>query len=185
MSPVQAQSRRLVRHRPGDGGSLGEGGFTIVEVMMASVILVVGFIGMISAITVGSEMMATARRQALATQIITHECEKLRLLTWANMPAAGTTAVTIDSLFTGDIAAAGVPFTLSRTTTDVISNELKEVTFTITWSKTGTTAAATTATGSWLERLSFAGNAPVARTYTRTATVYYGRYGVNNSLQRL
>lgn len=152
---------------------------------MASVILVVGFLGMISAITAGSEMMATARRQLLATQIINHEFEKLRLVTWANMPSAGTATVTVDSQFSSDMSAAGVTFTLSRTTTDIISNELKEVTFTITWVKSGTTTAANTATGSWLQRISFSGNAPISRTYTRTASNYFGRYGVNNSLQRL
>ncbi|MEJ1972725.1 MAG: prepilin-type N-terminal cleavage/methylation domain-containing protein [Lacunisphaera sp.] len=60
-------------------------GFTIIEVMMAAVILVVGFMGMIQAITIGSEMLATARRQTLAAQIITHEIEQLRLKDWSTV----------------------------------------------------------------------------------------------------
>lgn len=152
---------------------------------MASVILVVGFMGMISAITVGSEMMATARRQALATQILNHEVEKLRLTAWSGLPGAGTASVTVDSQFNSDMTAAGVVFSLSRTTTDIISNELKEITFTITWTKSGTTTAPNAPTGSWLQRLSFSGNAPIARTYTRMTTAYFGKYGLSNSLQRL
>jgi hypothetical protein len=149
------------------------------------VILVVGFIGMISALTVGSEMMATARRQNLATQIINHEFEKLRLVTWSNMPVAGTATVTVDSQFSSAITAAGVTFVLTRTTTDVISSEMKEVTFTVTWTKSGTSTAANAATGSWLQRISFSGNAPISRSYSRAATSYFGKYGLNNSLQRL
>jgi hypothetical protein len=57
-------------------------GFTIVEVMVAATILVVGFIGLIEAITVTSGMMDHARRQTLATQIINHEIETLRFLSW-------------------------------------------------------------------------------------------------------
>src|SRR3954462_1301399 len=83
-------------------------GFTIVEVMMAAAILVVGFMGMIQAITIGSEMLATARRQTLAAQIITFETEKLRLVSWSGMPAAGTSTITIDSQFTSAIAACGL-----------------------------------------------------------------------------
>lgn len=50
--------------------------------MMASVILVVGFMGMISAMTATSGMMDHARRQSVANQILNHEIEDLRFLTW-------------------------------------------------------------------------------------------------------
>jgi Tfp pilus assembly protein PilV len=169
-------------------------GFTIVEVMMASVILVVGFIGMIQGITVGSEMLATARRQTLAAQIINHETEKLRLSSWATVSALTTfsTAITIDSQFDSAITACGLvkgtTITLTRITANVqpdgANTELKEVTFTVTWNKSGTNTAATTATGSWLNQLSFASPSPIARTYTRTATAYFGKYGLNLAYQR-
>jgi Tfp pilus assembly protein PilV len=167
-------------------------GFTIVEVMMAAVILVVGFIGMISAITVGSEMLATARRQTLATQIIHHEFEKLRLSSWSTIsaPLATISATNYTSLTPDDtqfdtvITASGATFNFSRTVTNVTS-DLYEVTLTVTWSKSGTTTAATTATGSWLSQLAFSRNSPISRTYTRTASAYFGKYGLGNSLQRL
>src|SRR5512140_1701005 len=84
-------------------GSQSEGGFTLIEVMMAATILVVGFIGMIQAVSLTCRMMDHARRQILATQIVNHEIEKLRLVGWSNGStgindlAAGPTTVTIDS----------------------------------------------------------------------------------------
>lgn len=163
---------------------------------MASVILVVGFIGMISAITVGSEMLTTAKRQNLATQIINHELEKARLLSFATIDAyaAGPVSLTIDSQFSAAITACGLttdtsnsanPYiTLERTVSDVVSGGLCQVTFTITWQKSGTTSAANTATGSWLQKLSLGGNAPVQRTYVRKGFGFFGKYGLNLNAQR-
>jgi Tfp pilus assembly protein PilV len=160
-------------------------GFTIVEVMMASVILVVGLMGMIQGVTIGSEMMATARRQTIAAQILEHEISKLRLADWATVSAlTNSSAATYDSdqaSIDTAIAASGVSFNLARTVT-LITTDLYEVAFTVTWTKSGTTTAATTATGSWLNKLSFAGSAPIARTYTRKSTAYFGKYGLNLKL---
>jgi Tfp pilus assembly protein PilV len=170
--------------------------FTIVEVMMAAVILVVGFIGMISAVTVGSEMLATARRQNLAAQIINHELEKLRYVDFATIDAyaAGPTTLTIDTQFSNDITACGLttdnsnlanPYIkLERSMSGVVTGGLCQVTFTVTWQKSGTTAAANTATGSWLENLSFRGSAPVQRTYVRKGVGFFGKYGLNLNVQR-
>lgn len=83
-------------------------GFTIVEVMMASVILVVGFIGMIQAVTIGSEMLATARRQTIAAQILNHEMERLRMVSWTSLSNLATT--TTWSSGTGYTAGATVRY---------------------------------------------------------------------------
>ncbi|MDQ5979245.1 MAG: hypothetical protein QG602_2219 [Verrucomicrobiota bacterium] len=164
-----------------------ERGFTIIEVMVASVILVVGFMGMIQAITMGSEMMATARRQTLAAQILEHEIGKLRLTAWASLPAeSSNTPVTIDPHFATAISSCGLTttdITLSRTTTIPVAN-LKEVTFTLTWTKSGSNAAAATPSGSWFEQLAFYRPSSAARTYTRKATAFFGKYGLNHSIQR-
>jgi prepilin-type N-terminal cleavage/methylation domain-containing protein len=68
-------------------------GFTLVEVMMAALILTVGFMGLVQAVTISSGMMDTARRQTLAAQILNHEIESLRFASWAtvsNLPTAQT-----------------------------------------------------------------------------------------------
>lgn len=164
-----------------------QSGFTIVEVMMAAVILVVGFMGMIQAVTMGSEMLATARRQNIAAQILTHEIERLRLDNWTAISALSTSAA---ATYTSDssaintaISGSGVTFTLARTVT-TLTTDLREVTFTVTWIKSGTTTAAPTTTGSWLQQLSFYREAPIRRTYTRSSTAYFGKYGLNLNVQR-
>ncbi len=163
-------------------------GFTIVEVMMASVILVVGFMGMIQGITVSSEMLATARRQTIATQIISHETEKLRLKSWTYLSALTSSSAATYNSDSSDInmaiAASGVSFTLA-TTVSTITTDLREVVYTVTWTKSGNNIAATPPTGSWLDQLSFFNQqSPIARTYTRVSTAYFTKYGLNLSYQR-
>jgi Tfp pilus assembly protein PilV len=168
------------------------GAFTIVEVMMAATILVVGFMGMIQAITIGSEMLATARRQTLAAQILEHEIGKLRLTSWSSLPATGTATVSLDSYFDNAIAACGLTassITLSRTTTAIDPDgdgtaDMKNITFTLAWTKSGTTTAATAPTGNWLDQLAFYRPSATNRTYTRKSTAIFGKYGLNLSMQR-
>lgn len=237
---------------------------------MASVILVAGMMGMISAITVSSEMLATSRRQTIASQLITNELERLRLESWSTIYALPTTTTwasgsgytvgstarynggwyrchtahtasatitpmssvywsaymtygSTNTYYRGDVVyysttglwyrytsatatsgvlptnttywatysgsitntgiADGVSFTLTRNIVDVTA-DLREISFVVSWSKSGTNTAATTPTGSWLSQLSFSRNSPISRTYTRAATGYFGRYGLNTSIQR-
>jgi hypothetical protein len=143
--------------------------------------------GMIQAVTIGSEMLATAKRQALAQQILDHEMEKLRLSGWSTvsgLSSTGASAYTSDlAALNSAIAASGVTFNLSRSVA-TLTTDLVEVTFTVTWTKGGTTTAASTPTGSWLQQLSFYRESPVARTYTRKSTTWFGKYGLNQAAQR-
>jgi len=149
--------------------------FTLVEVMMAATILVVGFVGLIQAVTVSSAMMDTARRQTLAAEIINHEIEKLRLVPWSvltgtdivGLPTAAT-AVAIDAQFNAAIAASGAAFSLSRQVADPVAN-LREVTFTVTW-------VVTTSRRSGASLVTF--------TYTRINSAYFSKYGLNLTYQR-
>jgi len=192
--------------------------FSIIDVMMGATILVVGLMGLIQAVTIGSEMLATARRQTLAAQILDQQIENLRFETWATISgyAAGPTTIDIDSRFRqawssatayaiGDVVsssnvwyvciaahtnravtntsfwrkaaatevgvmsdtrvAQGATYLLTRSVANVTgATDLREVTFTLTW----------TATPSGLN----------ARTYTRRKSAYFGKYGLNLTLQR-
>lgn len=162
-------------------------GFTIVEVMVASVILVVAFFGMIQAVTIGSEMIATARRQTVANQIITHEIEKLRMKDWATITSyTAISAATYDSdsdEIDAAIASTGVSYTLATAVSNV-TTDLREVTFTVQWTKSGTSTAASAATGTWLQQLTFFRASPISRTYTRVGVGYFTKYGLNLSNQR-
>lgn len=68
-----------------------QAGFTLIEVGIAALILVVAFIGMIRALAFTSGLMDHARRQTVATQILTHEIEQLRLRSWTEINALPAT----------------------------------------------------------------------------------------------
>lgn len=80
-------------------------GFSLIEVMMATTILLVGFVGMIQAVTIGSESLDTARKQQIANQIVAAELERLRSGTWsavADLPASASIAITSSGAITGN-----------------------------------------------------------------------------------
>lgn len=80
-------------------------GFNLIEVMMAATILLVGFIGLIQAVTISSESLDTARKQQVAAQIIEAEVEKLRGSAWSvitAMPASGTLSINSSGAVSGD-----------------------------------------------------------------------------------
>lgn len=98
-------------------------GFSIIEVMMASAVLLVGFIGVIQALTIGSESLDTVRKQGVAGQIIAGEIEKLRGSPWstiADLPDTATIAIGPAGAITGDLTA----FALSNRTTDATDDQL-------------------------------------------------------------
>jgi len=137
---------------------------------MASLILVVGFMGLIEAVTISSGMMDTARRQTLAAQILNHELERLRFKTWDEIKNL-TPNSAIDPQFNQAIAASGATFTLSGTVTDVTTDHLlREVTYTVTW-KVKTS------------RHDDSGGVVVFE-YKRSNSAYFGKYGLNLSYQR-
>lgn len=149
--------------------------------MIGSLILAVGFIGLIEAISVTTNAMEHARRQTLAVQILNHEIEELYLASWGEISALPTasTAIAIDSQFDearlalGDnrTANAVVRFTLARTVTDPnpVTN-IREANFTVTWV---VTTSRRTAGG---DRVTF--------THRRSSSAWYGKYGLPLSYQQ-
>ena len=59
--------------------------FTVVEVMMATLILMVGFIGVIEGVTVSANTMDHGRRQLFAAQILAHHTDELYLASWSTI----------------------------------------------------------------------------------------------------
>ncbi len=102
--------------------------FTLVEVMVASLVLVFGIVSAISAMQSGVRAMDRTRKLALATQVLQTEMEQLRLKSWTQLDAlAGT------STFTPDSAASGASaFTCTRRITSPKS-DMKEITLTADW----------------------------------------------------
>jgi Tfp pilus assembly protein PilV len=131
-------------------------GFTLIEVLLAAVVMLAGIVGMMQAVTSGSEMLDVSRKQTVATQIIHGEIEKVRVSDWSEITALPTSAlVPLNSSF----QASSPSFKCSRAVTDV-KTDLKQVTYTVTW--TGSTG----------------------RSYSRSGSTYVGKNGLYVAYQR-
>jgi hypothetical protein len=143
------------------------GGFTIVEVAMATAVLAIALAGMVQAMGTGSEMLDTARKQTIASQVIQSEIERLRMLTWTagSLPSDlnvtdQPAAVSINSSLAQ--VAPAIVFRCTRTVQ--LANErpdLRQVTITVSW--TGITG----------------------KTHSRNTNVYVGKNGLNVAYQKL
>lgn len=154
-------------------------GFTLVEVMTASTLLLVGFVGMVGAVTLSANAMDHARRETLAGQILAHEIDKIRLTSWSSISGltANNTTLPIDSQFDAvkDPGVTntyyGATYVLTRNFTNPNpETNLREVNFTVTW--TVKTSRRTT------------GGQPLSFSYSRRYSTYLGKYGLHLSYQR-
>lgn len=82
---------------------------------MATAILLVGFIGLIQSVTIGSDSLDTARKKQVANQIIAAEIEKLRGGPWSDVTSLPATA-TIAISYAGAISGDATRFALSNHT---------------------------------------------------------------------
>jgi Tfp pilus assembly protein PilV len=142
-------SRRSIRR--------ANGAFTIVEVLMAAVIMLVGVVGMIDAIKIGSEMLDLSRKQTIAIQVIHSEIDRMRLSSWSDVQQLPATS-TYD-LSSTSFQGISQGFSCTRVVSDV-RTDLKKITYTVTW--TGNTG----------------------RSYSRSSSTYVGKNGLYVAYQR-
>lgn len=116
-----------------------QNGFTVVEVMIATLVMALGISASIITIQRGFTVLDTARSTTLASQIIQSEMERIRLLSWSTVNALPPKSeVNLETLFpSGDATTMQIAkrFTAIRTSTDVAGKvgEIKEIGITITW----------------------------------------------------
>jgi Tfp pilus assembly protein PilV len=140
------------------GGSKRRG-FTIVEVMMASIVMVLAITTSLTTMQRGLSSLDTARNITIAGQIMQCEMEKMRMKPWSIVSAYATgsaTTETIDSSFTSN-AFIGTRFTLTREVAVIDATAgmgMRQVTFNVSWK-------------------SYDG-----RTLSRSYTTYYGENGL-------
>ncbi|MDO8541672.1 MAG: prepilin-type N-terminal cleavage/methylation domain-containing protein [Opitutaceae bacterium] len=147
------------------------GGFTLVEVMFAAVVMALAIVGMIQALVSGSEMLDLSRKQTIAAQIIHGQIDHVRLKNWTEISAwAASATAEVDASnqstntaagfeFGAQIPAISKEFTCTRTISTV-RTDLKKLTYTVTWR----------------------GN--TGRTYSRSGSTYVGRNGLYVTYQR-
>ncbi|MDB6126226.1 MAG: hypothetical protein JWM35_122 [Verrucomicrobia bacterium] len=163
--------------------------YTIVEVLMATAILGIGFIGLIQGMTIGSEELDTSRKQQIATQIVSAEIERLRGGSWttvANLP--GTASITINN--SGAISGDQSSFALSNYTSgsgdDNVALSSSAKGFTCSFVETRLRPAlATAATATYVKvvyTVSWKSN--TGRVYSRNTEVYVGKNGLQLSYQK-
>ncbi len=128
-------SRGLAAPKPGRRRRRGEGGFTILEVAMASFVMAMGIASTIIAMQGGYKMVDVGRGTTLASQVAQSEMERIRMMSWtdiAALPASAT--VDLTTMFTTDPTLAA-KFTMTREAADVSgkSGSMREVTIKVTW----------------------------------------------------
>lgn len=126
------------------------GGFTIVEVSMASFIMAFGIATSIIAMQAGYKHIDLARGTTLASQIIQSEMERLRMMSWTNISDLATATDTTAPFPSGSPAGVemfdGATFfsdhsniegiyTITRTITNDSSRptEVKNITISVRW----------------------------------------------------
>lgn len=102
-------------------------GFTIVEVMVAAVVLILGIVSALTALQQGFQAIDSARKLSAATQQMQSEMEGLRLKSWAQieaLQALGVTSIPADPAATGPA--------ITRTVSD-LKADMKEIVLTAEW----------------------------------------------------
>jgi Tfp pilus assembly protein PilV len=134
--------------------------FTILEVMLASIVMAMAITTSITTLQRGFLSIDTARNFVIAGQIMQSEIEKMRVSPWfSTATVTGLTdytdaspAITIDPVFTSN-AYINNRFTLSRHMADPKA-DLRQITLTVTW------------------------NNYDGRQMQRTYTTYYAKFGL-------
>ena len=106
-------------------------GFTLVEVMVASVVLVLAITTAITTLQHGLQAVDTARGYTYASQVMQSELERLRLKSWSQLQTLQDSHDTTVSAST----VAGAPaatFSCTRTIRDV-KTDMKEIVLESNW----------------------------------------------------
>jgi prepilin-type N-terminal cleavage/methylation domain-containing protein len=100
-------------------------GFTILEVMVAAALLVLGIAGAITASQQGLRALDTARNLAAASQVMQAEMERLRLMSWSQLQ-------TLQETGESNVAVEGGRYSCTRKITD-LKIDMKELTLIASW----------------------------------------------------
>lgn len=101
--PNPNATAKTSRTRPGTAG------FTIVEVAIASAILVFALCSCFGVMQMSFKSLDTARTSTLAAQVMQSEIERLRLLNWSDLSSlvsSEPTTIDVANVYSGDSAMA-------------------------------------------------------------------------------
>jgi len=158
--------------------------FSLVEVMMGATVLVVGFVGLIQAITTCSELLDTAHKQQIAAQIIDGEIDNLRSSNWNAITsfADGTTyTMTVNSAGTG-ASGSYTQFELYSNTPLMAQARNFTCALTCSYLRPSSPTVSTVTFVKVTVAVTWTGN--TGRIHTRSTDTYLGRYGLQLSYQK-
>jgi len=156
VNPISASARSLTA--PIQDCRRKRAAFTIVEVMMAVMVMTGAFAATITTLQRGFQSIDTARNLVIAGQIMQSEIEKMRVSPWSSAGAVigmvdytdASPAIQIDANFPANVASR---FTVTRTMADP-KPDMRKITLTVTWRNVD------------------------GRQLSRSYVTYYARYGL-------
>lgn len=157
--------------------------FTLIEVLMAATVLVVSFTAVIQAVTMGAEMIDTARKQQIAQQIIEGEINGLRLGNWSDITnlADGTTyTATINS--TGNSITDTIHFKLGNNPDLMLQAKSFSCQVVASYLRPASATSSTVTFLSVTYQVSWTSTSN--RTHARTNTAFFGQNGLHLSYQK-
>lgn len=149
---------------PQRGAMHRESGYTIVEVIMSSVIGGVMLISLYAGFTFGFQQIRLTRQEERAAQILQEKMELMRLLTWPQVATGYVPATFQESFYsstptnavaTGSIVYSGGVLITNAPITESYSNDLRKIQVYVSWVYDG-------------------------RTHYRTNSTFVSQYGMQN-----
>jgi prepilin-type N-terminal cleavage/methylation domain-containing protein len=164
-------------------------GFSLIEVIMASSILLVGFVGLIQAVTISSQSLDTARKQQVASQIIAAEIEQLRSGAWstvASLPATATVRIDSAGVASGDATSFFLTNYTASTTDDNAELCTLAKGFTCSFARTFLRPAAATASTATFVKIAYTitWTTNTGRVQRQQIDAYLGKNGLHLSYQQ-
>lgn len=118
-------------HAPPPARPRGRPGYTLVEVMVASVVVLLGIVTAITAIQRGFQSLDYARNLSAASQLMQSEMEEIRLRNWSQVQALQAAGDATLKVAPAADAPAG-RYTCTRRVR-LLKEDMLEITLTTTW----------------------------------------------------
>src|SRR5688572_28257443 len=123
---------------------IAELAYSMIEVMVAVVVLAIMFVSLYSGFSAGFAVIQLARENLRATQILQEKMETIRLYTWEQINTPGFVPTNfVDTFYASGTNAGGSMSYTGRVTivrpviTEAYSNELKAVRINLQWVSAG------------------------------------------------
>ncbi|HYC70970.1 MAG TPA: prepilin-type N-terminal cleavage/methylation domain-containing protein [Opitutaceae bacterium] len=164
-------------------------GFTLIEVMMATAIVVVGLAGLMQVAALGIEALDTDRKQQVASELVAAEIARLRAGPWsaiADLPASATLTFADNGSLAGDTTRFAVANYTATAADDDSALAARAAGFTCTLTATRLRPVAATASNVTFVKVVYtvSWRSSAGRSHRRVREAYLGMNGLHLSYQQ-